>query len=116
MAAALSRALLQMEVSLQDSRLWDDVLEQTKVAKEKGIDPLLWALQVSSSLSSSGLALPSTELAHVLVSYICWDNNVPILWKFLDKALMMKIVPPLLVLALLSQRFVLYHVLDSGFC
>ncbi|XVF64981.1 hypothetical protein PTKIN_Ptkin09bG0210200 [Pterospermum kingtungense] len=95
-----------MEVSLQDSWLWDDVVEQTKVAKEKGIDPLLWALQVSSSLSSSGVALPSTDLAHILVDYICWDNNVPILWKFLDKALMMKIVPPLLVLALLSQRVV----------
>lgn len=93
-----------MEVSLRSFRLWDDVVEQTKVAKEKGVDPLLWALQVSSSLSSSGVALPSTELAHVLVNYICWDNNIPILWKFLDKALMMKIVPPLLVLALLSQR------------
>ncbi|XP_022722791.1 mediator of RNA polymerase II transcription subunit 33A isoform X2 [Durio zibethinus] len=93
-----------MEVSLQRSRLWNDVVEQTKVAKEKGVDPLLWALQMSSSLSSSGVALPSTELAHVLVNYICWDNNIPILWKFLDKALMMKIVPPLLVLALLSQR------------
>ncbi|XWS13569.1 hypothetical protein CRYUN_Cryun36dG0048300 [Craigia yunnanensis] len=93
-----------MEFNLQSSRLWDDVVEQTKVAKEKGIDPLLWALQVSSSLSSSGVALPSTELAHVLVNYICWDNNIPILWKFLDKALMMKLVPPLLVLALLSLR------------
>ncbi|XP_039002043.1 mediator of RNA polymerase II transcription subunit 33A-like isoform X2 [Hibiscus syriacus] len=93
-----------MELSLQSSRLWEEVLEQTKVAKEKGIDPLFWALQVSSSLSSSGVALPSTDLAHVLVNYICWDNNIPILWKFLDKALMMKIVPPLLVIALLSQR------------
>ncbi|XVF28935.1 hypothetical protein REPUB_Repub15cG0075700 [Reevesia pubescens] len=94
-----------MEVSLQSSsRVWDNVVEQTKVAKEKGIDPLLWGLQVSSSLNSSGVSLPSTQLAHVLVSYICWDNNIPILWKFLDKALVMNIVPPLLVLALLSQR------------
>ncbi|KAL4310939.1 hypothetical protein GQ457_01G032780 [Hibiscus cannabinus] len=93
-----------MEFSLQSSRPWEEVIEQTEVAKEKVVDPLLWALQVSSSLSSSGVALPSTELAHVLVNYICWDNNIPILWKFLDKALMMKIVPPLLVIALLSQR------------
>ncbi|XP_038991714.1 mediator of RNA polymerase II transcription subunit 33A-like isoform X2 [Hibiscus syriacus] len=93
-----------MELSLQSSRLWEEVIEQTKVAKEKGTDPLFWALQVSSSLSSSGVALPSTDLAHVLVNYICWDNNIPIIWKFLDKALMMKIVPPLLVIALLSQR------------
>ncbi|TYJ45132.1 hypothetical protein E1A91_A02G035100v1 [Gossypium mustelinum] len=95
-----------MEFSLQSSRLWEEVVEQTKVAKEKGIDPLLWALQVSSSLGTSGIALPSTELAHVLVNYICWDNNIPILWKFLDKALMMKIIPPLLVIALLSQRVI----------
>ncbi|KAA3485473.1 mediator of RNA polymerase II transcription subunit 33A [Gossypium australe] len=93
-----------MEFSLQSSRLWEEVMEQTKVAKEKGIDPLLWALQVSSSVGTSGIALPSTELAQVLVNYICWDNNIPILWKFLDKALMMKIIPPLLVIALLSQR------------
>lgn len=51
--------------------------------------------------------MPSVELANVLVSHICWENNVPIMWKFLEKALMLKIVPPMLVLALLSQRFVL---------
>lgn len=104
-----------MEFSLQSSRLWEEVVEQTKVAKEKGIDPLLWALQVSSSLGTSGIALPSTELAHVLVNYICWDNNIPILWKFLDKALMMKIVAPLLVIALLSQRLFIFSFAFLGF-
>ena len=85
--------------------IWDSVRELTQVAQRKGSDPLLWALQLSSSLSSAGVALPSVELADVLVSYICWDNNLPILWKFLEKALMLRIVPPMLVLALLSVRF-----------
>lgn len=93
-----------MAISMQNT-IWDSVLEITKVAQEKGSDPLIWALQVSSSLSSSGVGLPSPELANVLVSYIFWDNNMPILWKLLEKALALRIVPPLMVLALLSDRF-----------
>lgn len=88
--------------------VWDNVLEITKIAQDRGSDPLLWAVQLSSSLNSAGVSLPSVELADVLVSYICWDNNVPILWKFLEKALMLKIVPPLLLLALLSNRFLIF--------
>ncbi|CAK9161890.1 unnamed protein product [Ilex paraguariensis] len=91
---------------LTQSSLWDTVLELTKVAQEKGSDPLIWAIQLSSYLSSAGVSLPSTELANVLVSHICWDNNVPLAWKFLERALMLKIVPPMLVLALLSTRVI----------
>ena len=96
-----------MAVSVQSST-WDSVIDITEVAQRKGMDPLLWALHLSSSLSSAGVALPSVELADVLVSYICWDNNVPILWKFLEKALMLNIVPPMLLLAQLSTRFVCF--------
>ena len=84
---------------------WDGVLELTKSSQERGIDPLTWAIQVYSSLGSAGVPLPSPELAEFLVSHICWENNVPITWKFLEKALTMKIVPPMLVLALLSTRY-----------
>ncbi|KAJ4722356.1 mediator of RNA polymerase II transcription subunit 33A [Melia azedarach] len=86
--------------------VWDSVMEITKMAQERGSDPLLWAVQLSSCLNSAGVALPSVELSHMLVSYICWDNNVPILWKFLEKALALKIVPPLFLLALLSSRVI----------
>ena len=99
-----------MAVSVQSST-WHSVIDITEVAQRKGMDPLLWALHLSSSLSSAGVALPSVELADVLVSYICWDNNVPILWKFLEKALMLNIVPPMLLLAQLSTRFVCFCVL-----
>ncbi|KAJ9171928.1 hypothetical protein P3X46_015225 [Hevea brasiliensis] len=86
--------------------LWDSVLQLTKSAQDKNSDPLLWAIQLSSSLNSAGVVLPSTELAHLLVSYICFENSVPIMWKFLEKALTVKIAAPMLVLALLSTRVV----------
>ncbi|KAL2341231.1 hypothetical protein Fmac_009171 [Flemingia macrophylla] len=84
----------------------EGVAEMTKAAQQKESDPLLWALQMYSNLNSAGESLPSVELAQFLVSYICWDNNVPILWKFLDKALTLHIVPPMLLLALLSVRVI----------
>lgn len=90
----------------EQSSVWDVVIKQTKEAQEKGSDPLLWSMQVSSNLSSAGVCIPSMELANVLVSYICWENNVPILWKFLEKALILNMVPSMLVLALLSSRSV----------
>ncbi|KAI4317736.1 hypothetical protein L6164_025583 [Bauhinia variegata] len=94
-----------MEVSAGTSP-WDGVIELTKAAQEKGSDPLVWAIQIHSNLNSAGESMPSVELANLLVSYICWENNVPILWKFLEKALTLKIVPPMLVLALLSVRVI----------
>lgn len=91
---------------------WDNILELTKTAENKGDDPMLWAIQLSSTLNSAGVCLPSPELATLLVSHICWDNNVPIAWKFLEKALVFNIVPPILVLALLSKRYIMF---DSFF-
>lgn len=90
---------------------WDNILELTKTAENKGDDPMLWAIQLSSTLNSAGVSLPSPELATLLVSHICWDNNVPIAWKFLEKALIFNIVPPILVLALLSKRYILCLIL-----
>ncbi|XP_065861189.1 mediator of RNA polymerase II transcription subunit 33B [Euphorbia lathyris] len=86
--------------------VWDSVLELTKSAQDKNTDPVLWAVQLSSILNSAGLSLPSTELAHLLVSHICFENHVPITWKFLEKALAVNIAPPMLVLALLSTRVI----------
>lgn len=86
--------------------VWDALLELTKSAQERNSDPFHWAIQLSSSLNSAGVTQPSVELAHLLVSHICWSNNVPIAWKFLDKALALKIAPPSVVLALLSTRVI----------
>ncbi|KAD2236682.1 hypothetical protein E3N88_41584 [Mikania micrantha] len=86
--------------------MWDRVLEMTKSAQSKGVDPLMWALELSSTLLSAGVSMPSTKVAELLVSHICWSNNVPIAWKFLEKALSIRVVPPMLVLALLSSRVI----------
>ncbi|KAK8555592.1 hypothetical protein V6N13_046120 [Hibiscus sabdariffa] len=95
-----------MAVSVAVGPVWESVLEQTKSAQEKNSDPLLWAVQLSSRLNSAGVSLPSTDLAHLLVSHICWDNHLPITWKFLEKALTANFAPPMLVLALLSIRVI----------
>ncbi|KAI3814826.1 hypothetical protein L1987_14472 [Smallanthus sonchifolius] len=95
-----------MAASIGTLRLWDNVLDLTKKSQDKGSDPLIWALHLSSQLNSAGVSLPSPDLANLLVSHICWDNNNPISWKFLEKALISNIVPPLLVLALLSTRVI----------
>ncbi|KAI3668203.1 hypothetical protein L6452_43280 [Arctium lappa] len=86
--------------------VWDGVMEMTKSAQIKGTDPLIWAVQVSSSLSCAGISMPSTEVAELLVYHICWSNNVPIAWKFLEKAMVLRIVPPMLVIALLSNSVI----------
>ncbi|XP_019106358.1 mediator of RNA polymerase II transcription subunit 33A isoform X2 [Beta vulgaris subsp. vulgaris] len=86
--------------------VWDSVLELTKSAQEKKSDSMLWAIQLGSTLNSAGLTLPSVELSHLLISHICWNNNNPIAWKFLEKALALNFVPPMLILALLSTRVI----------
>lgn len=54
-----------MSVSIENSVL-DRVIGITKVAQEKGIDPLLWALQIISNLSSNGVVYPLWSLQR------CW--------------------------------------------
>ncbi|KAL3644849.1 hypothetical protein CASFOL_010029 [Castilleja foliolosa] len=90
----------------QKQRVWNGVLELTMAAQERGTDPLIWATQLSSSLTAAGVSMPSVEVAELLVSHICWSNNIPITWKFLEKALILRIVPPLFVIALLSTRVI----------
>ncbi|KAL5701678.1 hypothetical protein ACHQM5_026990 [Ranunculus cassubicifolius] len=88
------------------SHIYDELLNFTKTAQIKGIEPLQWAIQISSNLNSAGISLPCVEFAHLLVSHICWENNVPITWKYLEKALTGNLVPPMLILALLSSRVI----------
>lgn len=95
-----------MAVTPPDSQqlLWDSVTSLIRSAQEKNADPLHWALQLRLSLSSAGISLPSPDLAQFLVSHIFWENHTPLSWKLLEKAITVNIVPPLLVLALLSPR------------
>ncbi|CAF2159011.1 unnamed protein product [Brassica rapa subsp. narinosa] len=85
--------------------VWDGVIELTKMAQEQCVDARLWASHLSATLKPF-VEFPSTELAEVLVSYICWDNNLPLLWKFLERAMSLNLVSPLVLLALLAHRVV----------
>nr|GEW27355.1 mediator of RNA polymerase II transcription subunit 33A [Tanacetum cinerariifolium]GEW40401.1 mediator of RNA polymerase II transcription subunit 33A [Tanacetum cinerariifolium] len=85
------------------SLLWDSV---QKDLESKGNDPMICAMHLSSKLTSNGVILPSLDLANLLVDHICWENNNPVSWKFLEKALLFNIVPPLLLLALLANRVI----------
>lgn len=92
----------------------DALAEYTREAQERGCDPLTWAVQLSSMLAAAGAQLPSTELAGILVSHLFWANsNVRLAWKYLDRALSAGLVPPVLVLALLSTRHALISIFVS---
>ncbi|KAL8151423.1 hypothetical protein V2J09_021231 [Rumex salicifolius] len=95
-----------MEPMSPTSVPWDSVLELTKAAQDRNTDPFLWSMKLGSCLNTAGVTLPSSDLARLLVSHICWDNNVPPAWKFLEKAVSDKLVPPFLTLALLSVRVI----------
>ncbi|XP_027351065.1 mediator of RNA polymerase II transcription subunit 33B-like [Abrus precatorius] len=90
----------------RDVDAWETVLRQTKVALQSNTDPHRWAFEVTKTLSSFAVSLPSAELAHHLVSHFFWDNHCPAAWKFLDIAMSLDMLPPLLVIALLSTRVV----------
>ncbi|XP_042417774.1 mediator of RNA polymerase II transcription subunit 33A-like isoform X2 [Zingiber officinale] len=85
---------------------WDEVVEFTKAAQGMGCDPSGWAVQVSSALAAHGVAIPSPELAQLLASHLCWENDVPLAWKYVEKALAANIAPPMLLVALLSVRVI----------
>ncbi|KAK7378329.1 hypothetical protein VNO80_03768 [Phaseolus coccineus] len=85
---------------------WDAVLRQTKLAVESNADPYAWAFDVRSTLHSSAIAIPSVELAHRLVSHFFWDNYSAAAWKLLHTALSLDIIPPSVLIALLSATVV----------
>ncbi|KAL5079919.1 hypothetical protein RYX36_008340 [Vicia faba] len=86
--------------------VWERVTELTKRAQEKKTDAVVWSIQLTSLLNTAAVSLPSAELANHLVSHICWDNHIPITWKYLEKAMEVRMVPPLLVVVLLSTKVV----------
>ncbi|XP_057535996.1 mediator of RNA polymerase II transcription subunit 33A-like isoform X2 [Amaranthus tricolor] len=88
------------DILTEKGGVWDTVMELTKSVS----DPNLWAIRLGSILKSAGLSLPSVELSHLLVSCIRFNKSDALIWKFIDKAVAFKFVPPMLVLALLSAR------------
>ncbi|KAL8167689.1 hypothetical protein V2J09_009188 [Rumex salicifolius] len=103
---AVTVAQRSINTDIGDGNTWETVLEITKAAQAKNSDPFLWAMQLGAFLDSAGKTVPSFELARLLISDLCWENNVPSAWKFLEKAISSMLVPPILTLALLADRVV----------
>ncbi|URE44240.1 hypothetical protein MUK42_13639 [Musa troglodytarum] len=80
------------------------VMATVKASEERGDPPLLRAVEVARFVQEAGLGLPNPELAHVLVSNLCFASNTPSMWKLLDQAMSCRVVSPIHTLALLKPR------------
>ncbi|XP_077214711.1 mediator of RNA polymerase II transcription subunit 33A-like isoform X2 [Tasmannia lanceolata] len=82
------------------------VLETVKSCQERKDPPLVWAMEVSKCIQETGLGLPNLELGQVLVSNLCFSNNNPSLWKFIEQGISSRLLSSLQVLALLTSRVI----------
>ncbi|XP_058075235.1 mediator of RNA polymerase II transcription subunit 33A-like isoform X2 [Magnolia sinica] len=82
------------------------VLATVKSSQERKDPPLIWAMEVSKCIQETGLGLPNPELGQVLVSNLCFSNNNPTLWKFIEHAISSRLVSSLHILALLTSRVI----------
>ncbi|KAJ9185518.1 hypothetical protein P3X46_005145 [Hevea brasiliensis] len=96
---------MAMEI-MRDRGMEETILETIKTCQQRQEAPLLWAMEVGKCLVSLGMRLPSPELGHVLVPYLCFNNNHPSLWKFLQQALSSRLLYPIHILSLLSARVI----------
>uniref|UniRef100_A0A1D1Y8M9 GMP synthase [glutamine-hydrolyzing] n=2 Tax=Anthurium amnicola TaxID=1678845 RepID=A0A1D1Y8M9_9ARAE len=85
------------------------VLDVVKSSEERGDPPLVWAVEVGRCVQARGMELPSLELGETVVGSLCFANNTPSLWKFLDQALASGLLSPLHTLALLTARVIPYR-------
>lgn len=94
------------------------VLGTVKSSQERRDPPLIWAMEVSKCIQEKGLGIPNPELGQVLVSNLCFTNNNPTLWKFVEQGICSRLLSPLHVLALLTSRYIyMYAWLHAcGFC
>lgn len=99
-----SREMEVVEAGGLPSDLEWRVMAAVKAAEERGDPPLLRAVEAARCFQECGLGIPSTELARVLVSNLCFANNNPSLWKLLDQAMASRVVSPIHTIALLMPR------------
>ncbi|PON47750.1 hypothetical protein PanWU01x14_242170 [Parasponia andersonii] len=78
------------------------VAETVKWCQERNESPLVWAMEVGKWAEQA----PSPELGQVLVSLLCFRNNTPSLWKFLQQAMSSGLLFPLQLLSLLSASVI----------
>ncbi|KAF5175858.1 hypothetical protein FRX31_034556, partial [Thalictrum thalictroides] len=85
------------------TRFEDRVLETVKLCQERKDSPLTWGMEVCKCLREAELGMPSPELGQVLISNLCFNNNNPYFWKFIEQAISSGLLSSLQVLALLSS-------------
>ncbi|KAH9737118.1 hypothetical protein KPL71_018339 [Citrus sinensis] len=80
------------------------VIETAKRCQQRHDSPVMWAVEMTRCLKSGPGSV--VELGEVLVSYLCFQNNHPSLWKFLDYALTSNLLSPIHILSLLTSRVI----------
>eukprot|EP00253_Pinus_taeda_P001346 PITA_01346 len=99
-----------MAVDSSSLQQWQQkVLELTQLLQERGDPALLWGVEVTKCLLEAGLQVPSVDLGHLLISNLCWSNNGPMLWKYIEQAMRTQLLNSLHILALLTFRVIPYR-------
>ena len=96
---------MAMAASSSQQQWEEKVLKLTKLLEEQRDPPFLWAVEVGKCLMGAGLQLPSVELGQLLISHLCWSNNGPMLWKYIEQAMETQLLSSLHILALLTSRY-----------
>lgn len=79
------------------------MIETVKRCQERQDSVFKWAFEIGKCISSDK---SSPELGRVLVNYLCFNNNHPSLWKFIDYAVCSQLLCAIHILALLTERLV----------
>ncbi|KAI4353605.1 hypothetical protein L6164_002540 [Bauhinia variegata] len=88
------------------SEIKKGILERVNWWQQRNEPPLALVQELVKYLNSWNLSLPSPDLAELLVSHLCFDNNHPSMWKFIHQALSSRLLFPLQLLSLLSSRII----------
>ncbi|KAM6556132.1 hypothetical protein CsatB_003151 [Cannabis sativa] len=78
------------------------VVDTVKWCQERNESPLVWSIEMGKWATQ----VPSPDLGQVLVSHLCFQNNTPSLWKFLEGAMSSGLLFPVQVLSLLSASII----------
>ncbi|KAJ4832513.1 hypothetical protein Tsubulata_000069 [Turnera subulata] len=95
-----------MTMEIDATEVETRVMETVKYCQQRQEAPLVWAMEVGKCLRSLGVGVPSPELGDAVVPHLCFHNNHPSLWKFLQQALSSRLLSRLHVLPLLSSRVI----------
>ncbi|KAF3327945.1 mediator of RNA polymerase II transcription subunit 33A-like isoform X3 [Carex littledalei] len=96
----------EMEKTVSPTNTDQIIAFELKASEVHSKTPLLRSLELSRRLQERGISFPNPNLAEILVSNLCFSQHTPSLWKLLDQAMASRLVDPLQILALLTQKVV----------